>query len=405
MKTQKHFCKRNLSVLLLSLLLCGSLLFSGCSRIALFVLDQMIDEEQTTPGTSENIVSQEPIHRDNPREILNRAEESSSEYGSAATESLAISDVVRLVQDTVVEIYTANGSAGSGVIISDNGYVLTCNHVVEGASSVVVMLKNEKQYNAQLVGADSKTDLAVLKINPGTDEPLIAAEHGVSANLVVGETVVAIGNPLGTLGGTVTHGIISATARQVSFSNNDGTTTVMTLLQTDAAINSGNSGGGLFNMKGQLIGIVNAKYASTGVEGLGFAIPIDSAYTVECDLIEFGYVRGIIDHGLSMIDITPYNLARYSYNYGLEDTGIYVLSSKYNSELINKDRIISVNGVRVDTIEEFETAIQGVKIGETISIRYIRYTFNWRTITGREERETTITLREYVPDSVQIELN
>ena len=406
MKSQKQFGKTILLIGLICLLLCGTILFSGCSRLALFMLDGLVDE---TTEKSESDSS--PLHVENAEDILKRSNSEASLYGSAGTDVFSVSEVVRLVQDSVVEIYTAtgsygSGSAGSGVIISETGYVLTCHHVVEGANAVVVKLKNEKEYNAQLVGTDSNTDLAVLKINPAEGETLVAAMHGISGNLVAGETVVAIGNPLGSLGGTVTHGIISATARQVSFSNNDGSKKVMTLLQTDAAINSGNSGGGLFNLKGELIGIVNAKYASTGVEGLGFAIPIDSAYTVEQDLIEYGYVRGIVDHGLTFVDITAYNVAHYSYYYGLTETGLYVVSSKYNDELTNKDRIVSVNGISVNTIEEFEAAIKDLSIGDNLNIQYVHYIFNNRgIITSSETKNTSITLREYVPDSVHVDFN
>ena len=403
MKFQNLFGKKALFIGLICLLLCGLLLFSGCSKLALFMLDQVVDDttaENDTASNARNNLETGSVHRENPEDILIRSGSQTSEGDPSSAETLAIADVVRLVQDSVVEIYTAygssgSGSAGSGVIISETGYVLTCNHVVEDASSVVVMLKNGKQYNAQLVGTDAATDLAVIKINPAETDKLVAVIHGISGNLVAGETVVAIGNPLGTLGGTVTHGIISATERKVSFTGNDGSKTEMTLLQTDAAINSGNSGGGLFNLRGELIGIVNAKYASTGVEGLGFAIPIDSAYTVECDLIEYGYVRGVVDHGLTLLDITASN-RYYYYRYGISDTGLYVVSSKYNSDLVNKDRILSVNGITVNTTDELNAIVKELSIGDILNIRYIH---------NGETRETTIRLREYVPDNVSIDFS
>ena len=391
MKFQKQFGKMTLWIGLLCLLLCGMLLFSGCSRIAMFMLNGLVDE---TAEKGES--SSASLHVENAETILKRSSSEASIYGSAGSDVFAVSDVVRLVQDSVVEIYTTSGAAGSGVIISETGYVLTCHHVVENASAVVVMLKNEKQYNAQLVGADATTDLAVLKITPSETDRLVAAVHGISGNLVEGETVVVIGNPLGSLGGTVTHGIISATERQVPFLNNDGSKTIKTLIQTDAAINAGNSGGGLFNMKGELIGIVNAKYARTGVEGLGFAIPIDTAYSVERDLIEYGYVRGVVDHGLTLVDITSSNRYYYYYQFGITETGLYVASSKYNDELTNKDRIVSVNGISVSTKEEFEAVVKKMSIGEVVNIQYVR---------DGETKETTITLREYVPDSAKIDFS
>ena len=195
---------------------------------------------------------------------------------------LSISEVVELVADTVVEITTTNlvtdrfygqyvtSGAGSGVIISENGYIITNHHVIDGARSITVRLTDGSEFSAALVGSDADKDVAVIKISANG---LNAAVLGSSASLVVGQEVVAIGNPLGSLGGTVTDGIISALDRTVVVDGHQ-----MTLMQTNAAINPGNSGGGLFNRAGELIGIVNAKQSDTGIEGLGFAIPIDIAW-------------------------------------------------------------------------------------------------------------------------------
>ena len=344
------------------------------------------------------------IYNSDPEGLLNRSEAEYTPYGSAGENPFAISDVVRMVEDSVVVIratvvttgglwgQTTEGvSSGSGVIIAEEGYILTCNHVVEDARAVGVQLNSGSRYEATLVGSDAASDLAVIKIEPNAEEPLTAAKHGKSGNLVVGEHVVAIGNPLGTLGGTVTDGIISATERQVQ--TEDGT--VMTLIQTNAAINSGNSGGGLFNLKGELIGVVNAKYADAGVEGLAFAIPIDSAYEVECDLIEFGYVRGVIDHGLTLLEINESNYQYYHYHYKLQDLGLYVVSSEFNSDLQNKDRIVSVNGQAVTTEADFEAAIADCEVGDKLTIEYVRYSGS-----ASQTDTTTITIQEYVPDSV-----
>jgi serine protease Do len=257
--------------------------------------------------------------------------------------------------------------------------------VVEGATEVNVTLNDGKSvYAAALVGSDESSDLAVLKIQPREDQPLTAAKHGKSGYLVVGERVVAVGNPLGTLGGTVTDGIISATERQIEVGGE-----TMTLIQTNAAINSGNSGGGLFNLKGELIGVVNAKYAESGVEGLAFAIPIDSAYEVEKDLIEFGYVRGRVDHGLTMVEVNDSNFHTYYYKYNIQTKGLYIVSSNINTDLKNKDRIVSVNGKQVLTTVEFDAIIESFKIGDQIKIVYER---------ASQTYETTLVLEEYVPD-------
>lgn len=377
---------------------------TGCRSAALFLLNRFTPAESTEASDNRSSgngsVSDSSLHRMDIGDSIVKSDAEPSIYGSAGTDVFAISDVVRMVSDSVVQIYTSSG-AGSGVIISaEDGYVLTCNHVVEGASSIVVELASSSKYNARLVGTDSATDLAVVKIEPKEEEPLTAAKHGISANLVAGEYVVAIGNPLGTLGGTVSHGIISATERQVSFSNGDGSTTQMTLIQTDAAINSGNSGGGLFNLKGELIGIVNAKYASTGVEGLGFAIPIDSAYEVEIDLIKYGYVRGIPDDGLSFVTVNSSNLRYYYHYYGISEIGLYVYSSKYNADIQNGDRITKVNGVTVNSVDEYKKAIADCKVGDEITIEYIKSS---NRLSGTAT--TSITLREYVPEGAAVSFN
>ncbi|MCF0260025.1 MAG: trypsin-like peptidase domain-containing protein, partial [Erysipelotrichaceae bacterium] len=206
-----------------------------------------------------------------------------------------VSSVVEKVSPSVVEITTevvSNGNsmfgqyvasgAGSGVILSEDGYIVTNNHVIENASNIQVKTPDGQSYTAKLVGTDPQTDIAVIKVDAAGLTP---AAIGNSDNIQVGQAAIAIGNPLGSLGGTVTTGIISAVGREITV---EGET--MTLLQTDAAINSGNSGGGLFDASGNLIGIVNAKQAATGIEGLGFAIPISDVTQVISDLVDHGTV-------------------------------------------------------------------------------------------------------------------
>lgn len=207
---------------------------------------------------------------------------------------LKIPEIVVLTADSIVEVYTetvVNGGrfgqyivegAGSGVIISADGYIVTNNHVIDGTEKITVRLKNGTEYEATLIGRDSKTDIAVLKINEKDLKPVV---FGDSDELVVGELAVAIGNPLGMLGGTVTDGIISALSRNIDI---DGQ--MMNLLQMSAAVNPGNSGGGLFNRYGELVGIVNAKASGYDIEGLGFAIPINIVKSVIDDLIKYSYV-------------------------------------------------------------------------------------------------------------------
>ena len=203
--------------------------------------------------------------------------------GSTNGTNLSIQDVAALVQPSVVAITTeqmvstntwfggsyVQSGAGSGVIISQDGYIVTCAHVVSGANNITVQLADGTEYTATVVGQDSTSDVAVLKIEATGLTPAVI---GDSDSLAVGETTIAVGNPLGTLSNTVTNGIVSALNREVTVQGND-----MNLIQTSASISPGNSGGGLFNANGELIGIVNAKSSSSDAEGLGFAIPINTA--------------------------------------------------------------------------------------------------------------------------------
>lgn len=336
------------------------------------------------------------LHKD-PDSILSvDTDPDQSIFGSAGEDAFAVSGVVQMVQDCVVEIdVTIEGTSimgapikatasGSGVIISTEGHIVTCNHVVEDATSIVVTLATGSQYEASIVGYDDRSDIAVIRIDP--KEALTVAEHGASASLVVGEKVIAIGNPLGTLGGTVTDGIISATAREILTS--DGTK--MTLLQTNTAINSGNSGGGLFNLKGQLIGIVNAKYAAEGIEGLAFAIPSDYALGVEKDLIQYGYVRGIPDAGLDTIDVTAENWRYYYQKLGIEDLGVYIVNSIHTTDLQYKDHVVSINGIRIKSSDQIEDIVSECQVGDTITVEVIR---------SGDSLTVSFALQEYIPEN------
>ena len=391
--------KKRAAVSVLTIVLCAAVSF-----VAAFA-GMVAGKQFLGEGDSVNAPpKQDQLHQNNAQDLLIKDTTEGSIYGSAGDEAFSVSQVAAQVRDAVVVInatVTTSGSifggaqsstsAGSGVIISPEGYILTCHHVVDKAHSITITLNSGSKYEALLVGSDAASDLAVLRIQPNENEPLPYVEQGCSADLVVGERVVAIGNPLGTLGGTVTDGIISATERQVQISEGS----VMTLIQTNAAINSGNSGGGLFNLDGKLIGIVNAKYAAAGVEGLAFAIPIDMAYRVQLDLIQYGYVRGVVDHGLSLLDVTQYNQNYYYSRYKIDTIGVYIVSSQHEEALQNKDRIVSVNGVAVTTADEFNAQIEQHKVGDTVTLVIER---NGKQIT------VPLLLHEYVPDEIGSEL-
>lgn len=392
---KKDTLKRVLFAVITIILSASISLFAGFAG-ALFA--NSLDKEENNKINDAPDASQ--LYQGNAENILSKEETENSIYGSAGEDVFTVSQVVQQVQDSVVVIDVQvmvssfygsylTSSSGSGVIVSEEGYILTCYHVVEAAKEITVTLTSGSQYKASLVGVDPDNDLAVLRIQPKATEPLTYAKQGCSGKLVVGEKVVAIGNPLGSLGGTVTDGIISATDRLVTTSDNQQ----MTLLQTNAAINQGNSGGGLFNMDGQLIGIVNAKYAATGVEGLAFAIPIDLAYEVELDLIEYGYIRGIVDHGLETLDVTEKDKNYYYKKFKIENLGVYIVSSKYDSDTLrNLDRIVSVNGTAINSTEELNAIIDQLKVGDIAKLEIER---------EGEVFEYNMTLHEYVPDHIK----
>lgn len=317
---------------------------------------------------------------------------------SSSSGEMSVEQIAEKVCDSVVEITTevtqydnfmrqyVSEGAGSGVILSSDGYIITNNHVIEDASKITVTLRDGTSYPATLVGTDSQGDIAVVKIDA---TGLKAAELGSSVDLKVGETVVAVGNPLGQLGGTVTDGIVSALDRQIDI---DGQT--MTLLQTNAAINPGNSGGGLFNSQGQLIGIVVAKSSGSEVEGLGFAIPIDTAKSLADDIMQYGYVKGRISLGLSVIDVTNEQIARM---YGLSSTGVYIsqVTEGTNAAQVgfqSGDRIVSFNGTEITCVDDLKNAIDQCNVGDTVEMIIER---NGTKYSGQ------LTLEESKPDTLQ----
>ena len=310
----------------------------------------------------------------------NRVERNDSELSqlnlSDATGSeLTVAQIVDKNENAVVEI-TVSGTtqgmwgqmqlvqgAGSGVIMREDGYIATNYHVIQGANKVQVTLKNGQVYPARIIGSDPSNDVSVIKIE---ENNLTAAVVGDSSAVDVGDLAVAIGNPLGQLGGTATTGIISALDRTLSV---EGTT--LTLLQTDAAINGGNSGGGLFNSRGELIGIVESKASAVGVEGLAFALPINTVAGIINDIIENGgnvQQEGRPVVGIQISDVT----AEVSEYYGLEEPGVYIAHvTGYNAlqaGFQERDRIVSFNGTKINTSNEFIELVSKCKVGDTVDV-------------------------------------
>ncbi len=309
-------------------------------------------------------------------------------------------EVVQKVQNSVVEITTeitqydsfygqyVSSSAGSGVIISPDGYIITNNHVIEDATSVNVRLTDGKTYPAKLIGTDATLDVALIKIEASD---LTVATFGDSSKLVVGQTAIAVGNPLGELGGTVTDGIISALDREIQI---DGKT--MTLLQTNAAINPGNSGGGLFDANGNLIGIVVAKSMTTSsgasLEGLGFAIPVNNIIDILGDLKSSGYVTGRPSLGVELVDINRNSM----FMYRVDKEGTYVSrvsdeSAAKKAGIESGDCITKFNGIEVSTSAEVKNELSKYKAGDKVTVTVYR---NGRTL------DLKVTLDENVPENI-----
>ena len=317
----------------------------------------------------------------------------------ATGSKMTVQEVTNKTKDSVVEIKTESVSAdawmqqyvtegaGSGVVMTADGYIMTNNHVIDGASKITVTTSDDKEYEAKLVGTDSITDIAVLKISA---KNLTPATYGNSDQLAVGDMAVAIGNPLGELGGTVSAGIISALDRELAI---DGKT--MTLLQTDASINPGNSGGGLFNGDGQLIGIVVAKSSGSNVEGLGFAIPINKAADVAQQLMDKGYVSDQPSTGMSYAESSQGNGAAQFFGNSQDSQSQSSSAAVYIQEVTGSnakkagfqsgDLVYAVDGTRITSFNTLSSIVTSHKVGDKLTYTIVR---------GNQTKEIKLTLEE-----------
>ena len=315
---------------------------------------------------------------------VERTDSSAASGTAVSSGGMTTSQVSEMVSPSVVVITTeqvvysqwswygqnqVESGAGSGVIISSDGYILTCAHVVSGASQITVTI-GDTDYTATVVGEDDTSDVAVLKIDA---TGLTPATVGDSDSLSVGDSVLAVGNPLGELGGTVTSGIVSALNRSVTIQGSSSTNT-MSLIQMDASVSPGNSGGGLFNMNGELIGLVNAKSSSSDAEGLGFAIPINDAIQVAQDLLENGYVSGRPYMGITYIAVTD---AQTAAQLNVNAYGVYVVDVVQGGPadkagLKAGDRIVSIDGNEIAQKDDLGTLMQQHTAGDTLSITVAR---------------------------------
>lgn len=347
------------------------------------------------------------------------ASDASGGLTNASTSSFATTfskaQIIELTAPSVVGIdtyYTASGNygfsfgngssdnssqqvqsgSGSGIILTSDGYIVTCKHVVDGAETIKVILNDDTEYDAKLIGSDTRSDLAVLKIEATGLSP---ATLGDSDMLTVGEDVIAIGNPLGELRGTATSGIISALSREVTVEN-----TTMSLIQTDAAISPGNSGGGLFNASGSLVGIVNAKASSSNSEGLGFAIPVSSVKTIISNLIDHGYVLGRAYLGVYTQDVTlssDTNGGNGGFFGGFFSSGTTCVqiaqivsgSAAEKAGLKTGDLILKVDDTEISSNTALASIISGYNSGDTATLTIQR---------DGKQQTVTVIFGEYTPE-------
>ena len=283
---------------------------------------------------------------------------------------------------------TESQSSGSGMIISKDGYVLTNNHVVEGAEKLTVMTTSGEEYDATVIGADEVNDVALLKIEGDEDFPTVSI--GDSDQIEVGEQVCAIGNPLGELTNTLTVGYVSALDREISESS---TGTTINMFQTDCAINSGNSGGPIFDMNGNVVGITTAKYSSSGysnaasVEGIGFCIPINDAMSIVNDLMQYGYVKGRVSMGVSVRAMDTTVAQYYNLPTGVYVAGVTAGSAAENAGIQEGDMICAIDGDETASVAALKQKLKDYKPGDTATVSI------YRSSTG-EKLDVTITFDE-----------
>lgn len=341
-------------------------------------------QQSSAPAEQTQTTKEEAVHAEAPAQTQQAAEDLpqltivQSPAGTPTVASdedgaLSLQEIYRRCIGSVVSIVTVTPSgkaSGTGIIMSEDGYVITNHHVIESAQAVSVLTSDNQEYAASVVGSDETSDLAVLKVEA---EGLQAAEFGDSSVLQVGDSVAAIGDPLGTaLRGTMTDGIISAINRDLTV--NDRT---MSLIQTNAALNNGNSGGPLINCYGQVIGINTMKMSnfyslSTTVEGIGFAIPIDTAKPIIDELIEKGYVSGRPAIGIDGETLPATYRIYYRLPQGIYVTRVYCNSDAAAKGVSEGDIITAINGVSVTTMEQLNRVKNQFTAGQTITLTIYR---------------------------------
>lgn len=394
-KPKTHRTGKVIAIVAAIAILCGGAGFGGAfaANKASHLLIGTSQSDSAAPsadGTTSSAASESSVP-EGAQDVLNTLQSGVVDHTSSGTDErnsdgtyAYTRDLVSAVKDSIVyiEVYvnyrgqdTLYG-AGSGIIISKDGYIITNAHVAENdyynVTKLVVNVNTtdpnngtsvSTAYEAELLGSDTDTDLAVLKIKPDSDLP--AAVLGDSDKLCLGDDVVVIGNPLG-LETSVSKGVVSGLNRQVYDDNS------ISAIQTDTAINSGNSGGGLFNMYGEVVGVVNMKLINDNAENLGFAITINDAKSVISDLITKGYVSGRPILGITCVQVSDYVGAIKGMTPGLVVTDIDQTMAIASSGLVVGDTITAINGVDVRTVDEVSEILKDKKPGDTVTATVVR---------------------------------
>ncbi len=345
--------KSKLTKFLVAAFMCSALVFSGCDKN---ISDDLTGENEVAATNSQTMVEAASSGARN-TPVVRVAQQVGPAVVGITNKAVARDYFNRQIESEGV---------GSGVIFRKDGYIVTNNHVIAGARELIVSFADGTTLNAELVGTDEMTDIAVVKVNA---DNLPTATFGNSDEIMVGEPAIAIGNPMGLeFRGSVTVGVISALNRTLELNER-----LVKLIQTDAAISPGNSGGALLNFDGEVIGINSAKLATDGVEGMAFAIPINTVQNVINELIDKGYVaRPYL--GVTIFD--KQTAARYGYQLSI-DKGVYIFQVALDgpAELANLRRgdvILAIDGTAVNSVTEIRAEITSKKVGDKITVTYER---------------------------------
>lgn len=364
----------------------------GCCIIALaaFGIMSFVDGFRKTPAGSSYSQSQQESQSKNETPPLSLQGKPDNGEAVVSTDGkLSATEIYKQVSPSVVGVVVYQYSQsfepigeGSGIIISADGYILTNAHVVKGAEAIRVVLYNEQEYDARLIGSDEQTDIAVLKID---ETNLTAAELGDSAEIEVGETVYAIGNPGGiALQSSFTNGIVSGLNRVITTQDSSY---AMNVIQTNAAINPGNSGGALVNEYGQVIGITSSKLADVDYEGIGFAIPTATAIPIVQEVIEHGYVSGRAMLGITGKSIDSVEARYYNVPLGVQIVTINENGAFAGTEAATGDIITRFGSTEITSMEDLQACLAESTPGDTVEITLYRY-----SATKNNDRTFTVTV-------------